>query len=303
LPTVSVPVGLGAKRTRVVILRKNLASVCRLFGMTGGTRRVRATFWLLEAPDSLDAQSRREPDGTGLGAYDRDGGPLVHHSPLPAYEDREFAREARHLHSTTFIAHVRYASGSPVALENTHPFERHGRLFAHNGVLRGLDELEEELGPDLALVRGATDSERLFALVTREIERAGGDVERGLVAATQWVADHLPVYALNFVLTTADGFWALRYPETHELYILEGASGCRFGSRLVRIHMHDPVQAVVVASEPLDDNPDWRLLEPGELITVDRGLRVRSYVAFPEPPVHQLTYHDLHPDEAASQHA
>jgi hypothetical protein len=34
--------------------------------MSGGTRRVRATFWLLDAPDSLSIQSYREPDGTGL---------------------------------------------------------------------------------------------------------------------------------------------------------------------------------------------------------------------------------------------
>ncbi|EUA50566.1 glutamine amidotransferase domain protein [Mycobacterium xenopi 3993] len=27
-----------------------------------------ATFWLLDAPDNLAAQSRRNPDGTGLGS-------------------------------------------------------------------------------------------------------------------------------------------------------------------------------------------------------------------------------------------
>ncbi len=44
--------------------------VCRLFGMSAGARRARATFWLLGAPDSLEAQSHREPDGTGLGWFD-----------------------------------------------------------------------------------------------------------------------------------------------------------------------------------------------------------------------------------------
>jgi len=43
--------------------------MCRLFGMTSGTKRSRATFWLLEVPDSLSAQSHRDPDGTGLGAF------------------------------------------------------------------------------------------------------------------------------------------------------------------------------------------------------------------------------------------
>jgi predicted glutamine amidotransferase len=46
--------------------------MCRLFGLSGGSQRIRATFWLLEAPDSLAAQSRREPNGTGLGTFDLD---------------------------------------------------------------------------------------------------------------------------------------------------------------------------------------------------------------------------------------
>lgn len=49
--------------------------MCRLFGMSGGDRRMRATFWLLEAPDSLARQSRREPDGTGVGCDLAFGGP------------------------------------------------------------------------------------------------------------------------------------------------------------------------------------------------------------------------------------
>ena len=32
--------------------------MCRLFGLTAGTTRVRATFWLLDAPDSLAALIR-----------------------------------------------------------------------------------------------------------------------------------------------------------------------------------------------------------------------------------------------------
>jgi hypothetical protein len=97
--------------------------MCRLFGMTGGDQRVRATLWLLEAPDSL-----------------------AHHS-----------RRAR--------------------------------------VVQDLDKLEQELGPDRELVGGDTDSERLFALITRDIERAGDDVGAGIRAAARWVADQLPLYA------------------------------------------------------------------------------------------------------------
>jgi predicted glutamine amidotransferase len=41
-------------------------------------------------------------------------------------------------------------------MENTHPFEQDGRLFAHNGVLQGLDQIEAELGADTALLQGQT---------------------------------------------------------------------------------------------------------------------------------------------------
>ncbi len=88
--------------------------MCRLFGMSGGREPVRATFWLLEAPDSLAQQSRREPDGTGLGSFE-DKRPVVSKQALAAYEDQAFAREAREVTSRTFIAHVRYASTGAVS--------------------------------------------------------------------------------------------------------------------------------------------------------------------------------------------
>ena len=176
--------------------------MCRLFGMHGGRRTVSATFWLLDAPSSLAAQSATQPDGYGIGTFEEDGSPDVDKGAVRAAEDELFACEAQQERSRTFVAHLRFASTGVPAMENTHPFEQHGRLFAHNGVLWGLPELEERLGEHRSLVHGDTDSERLFALITRETELRGGDVESGIRAAIGWVADHVPVFSLNFVLTT-----------------------------------------------------------------------------------------------------
>ncbi len=132
--------------------------MCRLFGMSVGARRARATFWLLDAPDSLAAQSHREPDGTGLGWFDERGAAQVRKQPIAAYGDAEFAREAREVSSSTFVAHVRFASTGSLTLANTHPFEQEGRLFAHNGVIEDLGALDAELGDARVLVRGDTDS-------------------------------------------------------------------------------------------------------------------------------------------------
>ncbi|HEX2410545.1 MAG TPA: class II glutamine amidotransferase [Solirubrobacteraceae bacterium] len=291
---------------------RETAGVCRLFGMSGGDRRVRATFWLLEAPDSLAEQSRREPDGTGIGWFDADGRPQVAKQPLAAYEDQVFAREARELESTTFVAHIRYATTGAVDARNTHPFEQRGRLFAHNGVVQDLERLEHELGEDRALVTGDTDSERLFALVTRETDRRGGDVGAGIVAAARWVAAQLPLYAINLVLATADGLWALRYPDVHELWVLERAAGGPRGGRHLdaasaagRVRVRSAHLArqpsVIVASEPMDEDPGWRALEPGELMHATRTLELDSTIALDQPPARQLTLDDLQPRAAAAQ--
>jgi glutamine amidotransferase len=272
--------------------------MCRLFGMTAGERAVSATFWLLEAPDSLSEQSHRMPDGTGLGWFEPDGKARVDKRPIAAFEDRRFACEARERHSRTFVAHVRYASTGGLEVRNTHPFEQAGRLFAHNGVLEGLDRLEQRLGPYRELVRGDTDSERFFALITKETEAAGGDVSEGITAAVRWIADELPVLSLNLILVTDGRLWALRYPDANELWVLErsptgDALDHSSSSRRIRVHSPEMADApaVVVASERMDNDPDWRLLEPGRLFHVGADLTCDSTQIVDGPPRNRMSQH------------
>jgi glutamine amidotransferase len=286
--------------------------MCRLFGMSGGRERVRATFWLLEAPDSLAQQSRREPDGTGVGTYDERGRPEVAKQPIAAYEDQQFAREAKELSSRTFVAHVRYASSGANRVENTHPFEQDGRLFAHNGVIGEPQRLEQELGAAMSRVKGDTDSERFFALITREVERSG-DIGEGIVSAARWVARNVPVLSLNLVLITDSDLFALRYPDAHELHLLERDAGGHGGGRhlehasargSIRVRSGDlaGLPAVVIATEEMDEDPGWRALQPGELVHIDSDLKVTITRPLPEPPLRPLTLADLDAKAAASQH-
>lgn len=254
-----------------------------------------ATFWLLDAPDSLRSQSHRNPDGTGIGYYDEAGKPHIDKQPIAAFEDRQFAAEARKLRSATFVSHIRHASSGGVSMVNTHPFCQLGRLFAHNGGLGDLPKLEQHLGEARALVEGETDSERYFALITREIDGHDGDVEAGIRAAVTWVAEALPVISINFVLITAGDLWALRYPETNTLYVLERPTGgggsddaaplehtSSYGTRVHSEHgRHRPL--VVVASERLDDDPNWREIASGELLHVTPSLAVDTEL-LPLPP-------------------
>jgi predicted glutamine amidotransferase len=289
--------------------------MCRLFGISGGSEPVRATFWLLQAPDSLSEQSRREPDGAGIGFFGGDDRPVVSKQPIAAFEDRQFAEAAKDVQARTIVAHVRFASTGGLTVDNTHPFEQAGRLFAHNGAIEGLPALESELGPEgMALVHGDTDSERWFALITRAIMRADGDVAAGTESATRWLAANVPVLSANFVLIEADQLWALRYPEANQLHVLERAAGGggesapgplqhRSSSGHIRVGSDELSErpAVIVATEPMDDDPGWRELGSGQLLHVDPQLRATVTTIADGPPAHPLTVADLTGRAAASQ--
>ncbi|MCC3270798.1 class II glutamine amidotransferase [Arthrobacter gengyunqii] len=285
--------------------------MCRLFGMHAGKTPVKATFWLLTAPDSLSQQSRREADGFGIGTFDGEGRPVVEKAPIAAYEDQAFAAEARDLSSITFLAHVRYASTGGNLLVNTHPFEQDNRLLAHNGVVEDLDRLEarlRQLGV-MELVKGDTDSERVFALITAEARSNGGDVEAAIVSALAWVAENLRLFAVNIILTTGTDVWAVRYPDTHPLYVLELAGSEHHGGmRTQRISVHSrqmeegQLPAVLLATEKMDDNPRWRLMDSGEVLHINAALEVHSSNPLPPEPRYRLTLADLDDRAAASQH-
>jgi glutamine amidotransferase len=201
--------------------------MCRLFGLTAGTARVGATFWLLDAPDSLKVQGRRNVDGSGIGFFDPAGAPVLDKQPEPAFSDEEFIHEARQAESATFVAHVRWATAGGRTVRNTHPFAMHGRIMAHNGGFGELERLDAQLGPYASLVLGDTDSERYFALITQQADAHGGDVSAGITAAARWIAASLPVSALNTVVAAPGELWALRYPGQHALHILERPARAR----------------------------------------------------------------------------
>ena len=272
--------------------------MCRLFGLSAAPERVYAKFWLLEAPDSFLQQSRRNPDGTGLGSFDAEGAPLLDKQALPAFKDPAFVREAKTVESAVFVSHIRYATTGDKTYENCHPFSMDGRIFAHNGVLGNVPELAAHLGEAArAWVKGQTDSEHYMALITQEIRAHAGDVTAGIAAAVEWIAAKLPVFSLNFLLATPNELWAFRYPLGDELYVLERPSGGHHGNRHLhyassRLRVHSPHlasrPAVVVASEPLDDSPSWRLLRSGELIHIAPDQQVGSRILIDSAPAHPL---------------
>jgi predicted glutamine amidotransferase len=289
--------------------------MCRLLGLTAGTERVHATFWLLDAPDSLEVQSRRNVDGSGIGFFGPAGAPVLDKQPEAAFRDEDFIREAKHAESAVFVAHVRWATAGGRTLQNTHPFTMHGRIMAHNGGFGEAERVEERLGRYRDLVLGDTDSERYFALITQQIDAHGGDVGAGIAAAARWIGAHLPVSSLNTVVAAPGELWALRYPAQHALHLIERPAGTsdpaaptgggtadggtaaiaatagpglhvRSSTSSVHAPALQALPSVVVASEELDGEHGWRMLASGELVHVRPDLSVESAVVIPDPPAH-----------------
>lgn len=276
--------------------------MCRLFGLTAGDVRVRATYWLLDAPDSMEVESRRNVDGSGLGWFDEAGDPVIDKAPEPAYRDPDFVRDAIDATSSSFVGHVRWATTGVRSVENTHPFTMAGRVMAHNGGFGDLGILEAELGDAMGGVLGDTDSERYFALITREIGRHDGDVGAGIAAAARWIGEHCPVSSLNTIVAVPGELWALRYPATHALHVIERPAGAGAAAqdagvpgmlaRSATSQVHAPelhvTPSVVVASERLDGEDGWRMLGVGELLHVAPDLTATTTLVLPDPPVRTI---------------
>ena len=52
---------------------------------------------------------------------------------------------------------------------------------------------------------GETDSERIFALITAYIRRHDGDVGAGIADAVGWLAETVPIFAVNMLAEHRDG--------------------------------------------------------------------------------------------------
>jgi glutamine amidotransferase len=220
---------------------------------------------LLDAPHSLCRQAwdprhldvgRLNADGWGVGWYDPSVGPLParYRTATPMWADQRFAGIAGHIRPGHVIAAVRNASpGLPVEDSGAAPFRAEQWLFSHNGwvegwhegvglrLRRGLSERRE------AIVGGRSDSEVVFAMVLDRVD--AGEPAAEAVAA---VIDELCGLAGGrFNLLLSDGRTIV-------------ASRC--GNSL---HVHDGARALVVASEPYDDEPGWREVPERSLVTID----------------------------------
>src|SRR6266542_3358265 len=164
--------------------------MCRLLGAVA-SEEAQFRLTLREAPRSLAILSREHRDGWGIAVHNQPSGWSLQRGMLCAHEDEEFHEVAAGSRGELLVAHVRKRTVGSVSLENTHPFQRGGWVFAHNGTIEDIEWLRAHTSPEqLAASRGETDSELLFSFLLSRFDEAkvaptgeGDADDRALAAA------------------------------------------------------------------------------------------------------------------------
>jgi predicted glutamine amidotransferase len=234
--------------------------MCRLLGWAARTPTTLAELLGEADLEAFTALSRKHGDGWGIAA--RTGQDIdLHTSPDAACFSDDYAERAHAQATDLAVVHLRWATlGLPVQPSNTHPFVDRGLAFAHNGSVSPPSSLDELLSDkQQAAMRGTTDSERYFRAV---LSTAGClPVETALAQVVDRIARTKTFTSLNCLLMTPDKLYAVcRFTPGHEGDEEEDYFHLRY-------RVTD--DAVVVASTGW--GRDWRVLDNGSLLVVDRA--------------------------------
>ncbi len=264
--------------------------MCRLYTFRSNNER-KVECELIRSQNSLLSQSRADtrgnsnPDGWGLGTYERSVASVVR-QPEPAYESEEFRWEAGRVFTCNALAHVRRATVGGVEIENTHPFTDDNWLFAHNGTLDAFKTFRPRL---LSLlphkirqkIKGETDSEHVFSYLlflrgSQPDAPLSAIVRTAALQIIQWTEDADPgaEAALNIILTDGKETVGLRYGRSlyyvkrnlvHPCEVCDGALHVKEG-------MTSPYCAAVVASEPVTRTEEWIEVQNATIFTIDQSV-------------------------------
>jgi glutamine amidotransferase len=248
---------------------------------------------------SVRSRERPEPlngDGFGLAWYvDGHAVPARFRSLTPAWSNANLDELARVTASRCVLAHVRAATGNfEVAEANCHPFRRGRYAFMHNGHIPAFRTIRRPLMARLSDegflgIRGTTDTEHVFALMAEHLRGREPDSSCALLAEAvtlgirtlhELLDEHAPgthCY-LNIVLADGQHAAACRYSSDpnyiDSLYLNTGRGYRCEGDRCWMEPHSGEVRAILVSSEPLNDDPSWQPVPRNHMALVDHDLEV-----------------------------
>jgi len=258
--------------------------MCRLAGILTdpGAPHPPLSTLLLDPPYSLAKQTSRplrmnegavNVDGTGIAWWAEDAPePLRYGTDKPIWGDANLPFLAPRIRAGVQLAAVRSASpGIPLGTPYVAPFV-HGPLAAvHNGYLRDfrhapgrelLSRLPDEL---FSAYHAASDSLAIFLTVVARLrdDPDGGlalAVAEGVAEVAELASAHGVAAALN--VSVSDG---------HRIVTTRGSVESPANSLVVLDHGERWPDAVVVASEALDDDPGWEDVPPATVVELADG--------------------------------
>jgi len=253
--------------------------MCELFGVNAN-KEVNVNFtWR-----GFVRKGEFNPHGWGIGWYLADANEKRSASlikqPIPAYRAKiALALPELGIQSRVIISHVRYTI-SEVSYLNTHPFVRRIRsigqydewIFAHNGVLRGVEDLPQRFEP-----LGTTDSEAAFCYIMENLEGTG--TIKALFTKLYRLLDELSDYGtLNVLMSNGRYLFAYSHYPSKGMWLLERHPPHRGRARLLdkdfEVSLGDmkarDEYACLVATRPLTDE-NWERLEKKTLYVFRDG--------------------------------
>ncbi|MGH9127269.1 MAG: ergothioneine biosynthesis protein EgtC [Acidimicrobiales bacterium] len=227
-------------------------------------------------------------DGFGVGWYapDLQAEPARYRRAGAMWADRSLASLARVVTSGAVVAAVRSATPpTPTEESGAAPFASERWLFSLNGVISGDLVTWRRLVSNRrqAGIEGASDAEVLFALLLDRLDRG--------LAPADALADLLATVPgrLNVLLVDGTSLWATVWGDTL-WWRSVGAGGADRTSTTPAVGASGADRSsetrvggagVIVASEPLDDDPLWTAVPPQSLLEATSvggapSVRVRS---------------------------
>ena len=222
------------------------------------------------------AVSATNGDGFGLGWYGSGSRPGLFRDTLPAWNDANLRELAEQIQSSCFFAHVRASTGTATSRDNCHPF-RYGRtLFMHNGQIGNYQSVRRELdqmvpAPFYDRRLGTTDSEAFYLLaLSLGLENDPANAIRraiDVVMELMQKAGATEPFRMTAAFTDGTTTTAVRYSSDRKSPSLYFSCGAGITIEDCTVHMHPGKGAVLVLSEPLDEETaGWQQVPDGHVL-------------------------------------
>ena len=211
-------------------------------------------------------ETKLNADGFGFSWYKEDNQIGLYRQSYPIWNDANLKDISQTLKQKLFFAMVRSATvGLGMGISNTQPFIHQQWMYQHNGYI--FDFAKDFRGQSRHLlsekyeniIQGNTDSEYIFALLMHHLQQSNDPV----TALTQTFNDIEQLVKgarclLNITLTDGDTLYASKHALNGECPSLH------YGHSIKEF----PVGSQIIASEALNDDPNWQSVDDHSLIII-----------------------------------